>query len=221
MSEDNGKGYGCFVMFVAGVALLIALIALRRWDVPLCALSESDFSVADVLAILVTVLIAGQLWQSMVTKEDLKKVDNAVKEVERLKTEIAQTRELPQGIYWTLLGRREQAAGEVQGNRFAIQFYARSLRHFVAAQADYNHFIHDALVGIRACMTNIGNNDIHRYSELSNEILANIDAAEESISQMTENLREAFREIEVMRTLHRDFTERASRQTAEASGNPN
>lgn len=220
MNEDNGKGYGCFVMFVAGAALLIALIALRRWDVPLCALSKSDFNVADVLSILVTVLIAGQLWQSVVTKEDLKKDDSAVKEVERLKEEIAQTRELPQGIYWTLLGRREQATGEMQGNRFAIQFYARSLRHFVAAQADYNHFIHDALVGIRACMANIGNNDIHRYSELSNEILANIDAAEEAVSQMTENLRDAFREIEVMRTLHRDFTERAARQSAEASGHP-
>lgn len=221
MNEDNRKGYGCFVIFVAGVALLIALIALRRWDVPLCALSKSDFSVADVLAILVTVLIAGQLWQSMVTKEDLKKVDKAVKEVERLKTEIAQTRELPQGIYWTLLGRREQVTGETQGSRFAIQFYARSLRHFVAAQADYNHFIHDALIGIRACMNNIANNDLHTYSDLSDEISANIDVAEEAISQMTENLRDAFREIEAMRTLHGNFTERAARQSSEANGNLN
>ena len=202
MSEDNEKGYGCFVMFISGVALLIALIALRKWDGCLTNIT-SDITVTDILSILVTVLIAGQLWQSYVTKEDLKRVDQAVTDVRQLKDELTQARELPHGIMWSLRAVRSQAEDTIQGNRLAIKFYTESLKHLVLAQADYNDLIRDSLVGMRNCISNIRNADVSQFMELSDEILVNINAAEESISQMTMNLREAFREIEEMRNIHR------------------
>lgn len=80
MNEDNGKGYGCVVMAIAGVALLVALIALRRWDVPLWGLSASDFDVAGLLTLLITILIGWQIWQTIDAKNTLEKFENRTKE---------------------------------------------------------------------------------------------------------------------------------------------
>lgn len=83
MSEDNGKGYGCFVMAVSGIALLIALIALRRWDIPLWAISKSDFNVVDVLSILVTVLIGWQVFNAIENHKTLRRMDRLQSRFER------------------------------------------------------------------------------------------------------------------------------------------
>lgn len=83
MNEDNGKGYGCFVMTVSGIALLIALIALRRWDIPLWAISKSDFNVVDVLSILVTVLIGWQVFNAIENHKTLRRMDRLQSRFER------------------------------------------------------------------------------------------------------------------------------------------
>jgi hypothetical protein len=83
MNEDNVKGYGCFVMVVSGLALLIALIALRRWDVPLCALKTSDFNVADIFSILVTVLIGWQVFNAIENHKTLRRMDRLQSQFER------------------------------------------------------------------------------------------------------------------------------------------
>lgn len=92
MSDDNGKGYGCFVMFVSGVALLIALIALRRWDTPLWGLSLSDLNTADALSILVTFLVAWQIWATIDAKNTLGKFEKRTKEydtrINKLQTDL-------------------------------------------------------------------------------------------------------------------------------------
>lgn len=80
MNEDNGKGFGCVVMAIAGVALLVALIALRRWDEPLWGLNASDFDVADLLTLLITVLIGWQIWQTIDAKNTVEKFENRTKE---------------------------------------------------------------------------------------------------------------------------------------------
>lgn len=83
MNEDNGKGYGCFVMVVAGLALLIALIALRRWDVPLCAVEASDFNVVDILSVLVTVLIGWQVYNAIENSKMIRRMDRLKSELDR------------------------------------------------------------------------------------------------------------------------------------------
>lgn len=83
MNEDNGRGYGCVVMAIAGVALLVALIALRRWDIPLCALNTSDFNVADIFSILVTVLIGWQVFNAIENHKTLRRMDRLQSQFER------------------------------------------------------------------------------------------------------------------------------------------
>lgn len=83
MSEDNGKGYGCFVMAVSGMALLIALIALRRWDIPMCAIKSSDFNVVDILSVLVTVLIGWQVYNAIENSKMIRRMDRLKSELDR------------------------------------------------------------------------------------------------------------------------------------------
>lgn len=83
MDNDNGKGYGCFVMAVSGLALLIALTALRRWDVPLWALKTSDFNVVDIFSILVTVLIGWQVFNAIENHKTLRRMDRLQSQFER------------------------------------------------------------------------------------------------------------------------------------------
>lgn len=85
MNEDNGKGYGCFVMFVSGVALLVALIALLKWDNPLGGFSGDSY-VITALSTLITFVVAWQIWTTIATKEEIKKATEAadkLKEVEK------------------------------------------------------------------------------------------------------------------------------------------
>lgn len=88
MSEDNGKGYGCVVMALAGLSLLVALIALRRWDIPMCAIKSSDFNVVDILSVLVTVLIGWQIWQGIDANNRLRRMESSVREAENRNTQL-------------------------------------------------------------------------------------------------------------------------------------
>lgn len=83
MNEDNGKGYGCVVMALAGVALLVALIALRRWDIPMCAIKSSDFNVVDILSVLVTVLIGWQVYNAIENSKMIRRMDRLKSELDR------------------------------------------------------------------------------------------------------------------------------------------
>lgn len=83
MNEDNGKGYGCVVMALAGVALLVALIALRRWDIPMCAIKSPDFNVVDILSVLVTVLIGWQVYNTIENSKMIRRMDRLKSELDR------------------------------------------------------------------------------------------------------------------------------------------
>lgn len=88
MNEDNGKGYGCFVMFVAGVALLVALIALLKWDNPLGGFSGESYVMTS-LSILITFVVAWQIWQTMASREEIKDAIKAAKKANKVAKEVA------------------------------------------------------------------------------------------------------------------------------------
>lgn len=122
MNEDNRKGYGCFVMLVAGVALLIALIALRRWDVPLCGITAPEVDVTNTLSILVTILIGWQIWQGIDANNRLRRMESSVREAENRDTQLRHLLEAFQ------LDRLAQTAG-TRGARYTQSVAA--LRSFV------------------------------------------------------------------------------------------
>jgi chromosome segregation ATPase len=84
MNEDNGKGYGCFVMFVSGVAIIFSVTALLRHDNWDCEISPAGFVIAT-LSALITFVVAWQIWQTIASREEIKE---AHKEVENIKGEV-------------------------------------------------------------------------------------------------------------------------------------
>lgn len=134
MNEENDyglKGYGCLVMTIAGAAFLFALIALRKWDTPLFGLSASDATVTDTLSLLVTILIGWQIWQTITSRDEIKKAMKAAKEVEKLKKEFNKRIE---EVHWLAVGFYNEHQSEkpmTPSNNF--WHYARTAGAFIAA----------------------------------------------------------------------------------------
>lgn len=85
MNEDNGKGYGCFVMFVSGVAFIFSVTALLRHDNWDCEISPAGFVIAA-LSALITFVVAWQIWQTIASRDEIKE---ARKIAEKAKEEVS------------------------------------------------------------------------------------------------------------------------------------
>lgn len=93
MSEDNGKGYGCFVMFVSGVAIVFSIAALLRHDNWDCEISPAGFVIAT-LSALITFVVAWQIWTTIASKEEIKKATEAMDKIEKLEASLTAQRNL-------------------------------------------------------------------------------------------------------------------------------
>lgn len=78
MDEDNGKGYGCFVMFVSVVGCIFSLLALLKWDNLDCNISATGTTIT-VLSTLITFVVAWQIWQVIDTKNTITQIKEFVK----------------------------------------------------------------------------------------------------------------------------------------------
>lgn len=88
MNDKNFNGFGCVTMVVAGVALLVALIALRKWDMPLFGITASDVDVTNMLSVLVTVLVGWQIWATIASREEIKDAREAAKKAKEVADEV-------------------------------------------------------------------------------------------------------------------------------------
>lgn len=208
MNEDNGRGYGCVVMVIAGVALIVALIALRRWDIPLCALNASDFNVADLLTLLITVLIGWQIWQTIDAKNTLEKFENRTKEydakIDRLRQELESKTKLlsAQGERMSFLidahSRQHTAQNE---NMLAASYrmYAEAVELFIRS---WMPSMYDPLQSSLQAMTNILNgiednkeqwkmfvDDEATYDDLHERIINAISQHQEVLDGITNQIR--------------------------------
>ena len=75
-------------MVIAGVALIVALIALRKWDVPLFGITASDVDVTNMLSVLVTVLVGWQIWQGIDANNRLKRMESSVADATKRDTQL-------------------------------------------------------------------------------------------------------------------------------------
>lgn len=151
MNEDNGKGYGCFVMAVSGIALLIALIALRRWDIPLYGITATDIDVTNTLSTLVTILIGWQIWQGIDANNRLKRMESSVKESEKRDVQLRHLLEAFQ------LDRLAQTAG-TPGARYTQSVAA--LRSFVFSGVSSAYLpIMEILARLDGILNTVGSTD--------------------------------------------------------------
>lgn len=110
MNEDNGKGYGCFVMFVSGVALLVALTALLKWDNPLGGFSGESYVIAA-LSALITFVVAWQIWQTMISRDEIKKAEMIGEKYADIERKLKESEQTVSCIHNLSLGKKEYAEG--------------------------------------------------------------------------------------------------------------
>lgn len=92
MNEDNGKGYGCFVMLVSAVAIIFSVVALLRHDNWDCEISPAGFVIAA-LSALITFVVAWQIWTTIATKEEIKKATEAADKLKEVEKELQKQRD--------------------------------------------------------------------------------------------------------------------------------
>lgn len=92
MNEDNGKGYGCFVMLVSGVAIVFSVAALLRHDNWDCEISPAGFVIAT-LSALITFVVAWQIWTTIATKEEIKKATEAADKLKEVEMKLQKQRD--------------------------------------------------------------------------------------------------------------------------------
>lgn len=73
MNEVHDKGYSCFLMFISGVSLIFSLVALLRWDNWDVEVSSTGIVIAT-LSVLLTFVVAWQIWQVIDAKETIRKI---------------------------------------------------------------------------------------------------------------------------------------------------
>lgn len=164
MNEDNGKGYGCFVMLVSGVAIVFSVAALLRHDKWNCEISPAGLVITTFSA-LITFVVAWQIWQTMAAREEIREMKDAAKMAEdrfdSLNRQLAEQREsIPHMIEATRLyshAHTLRTVGE-QNESNLLESYALYLEAIVEfLQSNPKDFVDRCLAGMKRCQSpNIG-----------------------------------------------------------------
>lgn len=212
MNEDNGKGYGCFVMFVSGVALLVALIALLKWDNPLGGFSGESYVIAA-LSALITFAVAWQIWQTMASREEIKDARKAAKKANKVAKEVASLKTEFENSLNLFAAYRASSDGLsfLLNNRHFKAFHL-----FATAIIDSLKFINDqgkcamgAFVNLDNCM------DFDSNDSSMKEFTENWDGVVNRLNEIEEALRNADQENKIFQAMakhHIDEFKNAARE---------
>lgn len=77
MNDDNFKGFGCFIMFICGMALIFSIWSLLKWDNDICN-TTGETIVITVLSVLVTFLVACQIYNTIIAKEQINGIKSEI-----------------------------------------------------------------------------------------------------------------------------------------------
>lgn len=164
MSEDNGKGYGCFVMFVSGVAIIFSVTALLRHDNWDCEISPAGFVIAT-LSALITFVVAWQIWQTITSHDEIREMRDNADRIEHnfnfLNTELtSQSESVPHLIeaarlFTTANTIRMVAELDAVNLREAYATYVEAIIEFLRSNPE--DFVDRCLAGMERCQTpNVG-----------------------------------------------------------------
>lgn len=212
MNEDNGKGYGCFVMFVSGVAFIFSVTALLRHDNWDCEISPAGFVIAA-LSALITFVVAWQIWQTIASRDEIKDARKAATKANKVAKEVASLKtEFENSLY---LFAAYQASSDGLSFLLNNQHY-KAFHLFATAIIDSLKFINDqgkcamgAFVNLDNCMK-FDNNDasIAEYKE-------NWEGVKSRLSEIEDAMRNADQENKIFQAMakhHIDEFKNAARK---------
>lgn len=136
MDEDNKTGYGCFVTFIAGVALLISFVSLLQWDDWSSKVSPASF-VVSVLSVLVTLLVGWQIYNAIEVKSILSKFNKLERDFKKSNEALRIQDERNLSLMKAFYCRNITSSHSNNTIRYIAALMA--IKHFIDADADPNY----------------------------------------------------------------------------------
>lgn len=112
MNKDyKNSGYGCFVMLVSSVAIILSFVSLLMQDAWKDKLTSQTFIVA-ILSVLITFLVAWQIWQTIDAKNIIKEIrEDALRMQAQSKLDVQNARLMSMALLTTHEGETAKASG--------------------------------------------------------------------------------------------------------------
>lgn len=149
MNDKNFNGFGCVTMIMSSVALLVALIALRKWDIPLFGITSSDMDVINMLSILVTILIGWQIWQTIDAKNTVRIAEEASKKIQEFEKELERNKNIHRPFLAYTEGMRYFDA---QNYSSAVNYFLSMVEMYVDYEIEFNNFMSTAIGNAITCV---------------------------------------------------------------------
>ena len=189
--------YIIYVWFTIGIVALVFTMFNTNHG---CNLFNNNATSDNVLSVLVTFLVAWQIWQTMASRADIKEARDAVNKFDELRDELNKEKEIVEGHLYRM--EANLRFSEDNSGYIAFQTYVAALKHYIAGEAEYTAHIHHVLSRISALIRNgYGADQDHWVITHASDVNANIDDIAASIATMDNNLIEARGQLENIRNL--------------------
>lgn len=198
MNDKNFNGFGCVTMIVSSVALIVALIALRKWDVPLFGITATDVDITNMLSVLVTILIGWQIWATMVSREDIKEMKQTADKLNTIEEQIRSLRNVPDAylFYSLAIGKFDR-----QDYYGAFDYFAIAIMSFIENNVPYEKCTTVALSYMENCldMASKSNGNMEIFRSQAKRITQNLSSISSQVDKIERFADEARMKIENIR----------------------
>ncbi len=166
-SSDNFRGrHNHTTLRIIGCILLILALAYCLWmcihyniqHYPSAVVTSkpADYfgMIVGFFSLLVTLLVGWQIWQTMVARREIESVLEVANDVENIRRELYQTREVSEAHFW------DAEATRLFGNEdylLSFVFHAQAAQEYIRADVDYGRWAQQAMARMDAALNNLEN----------------------------------------------------------------
>lgn len=204
MNEDNGKGYGCFVMFVSGVAIIFSIAALLRHDNWACEISPAGFVIAT-LSALITFVVAWQIWTTIASRDEIKEAKEAATTIKAIERKVDEIVPMTDAHFQLTLANTMRMKGldlpEVRSEKFegkeksemaqralfsclAFSQYLYALKMYSGIKLDVNNYIASCVQSIENMAMRLRGNYDLLTKELINNMISDLESTLDNSSKV-------------------------------------
>lgn len=163
--------------------------------------------IVTILGIFITVLIGWQIWQTMISRDEVRQATRTAQQLERIRGELQETRNFADAHFWNTQSRIRLEQGD---NYNAFMFSGEAARSYILANTDFNLHTSVSLAQMSASINNTlnGRGNPQDFVVHNGEIEQLLDGIAGAIGSRQEELREAHNALLRIRRLLNVFYQR-------------
>ncbi len=153
--------------------------------------------IVGILALFMTFLVGWQIWQTMASREEIRKAEIAARKVRELQNELQLLKDVPDGyLFYTL------AIVKLEEEKYydAFDFYHYAIRGFIRGKVDYAKYTTVALDSMVDCIESAERQGselekFKRCSSLVSKILTDLEHDIENVNRLADEARRKVQKI--------------------------